>query len=319
MSDLGRRQFFRRLFSGTAEIVDTKVPSLGSLTFPKRQLGKTGEWVPILGFGTTGIGRGVADDVAAMLLNRAVDLGVNYIDTAPAIGGYGRAQLQIGRALKGRRDEIFLTTKVFEPTASEARRLLEASLTELGTDHVDVLYAHSIGHDKMEPGIMYSSGGVFELLMRAKEEGLARYVGVSGHSRPERFMRALADYDIDVLMSAVNFVDVHTYGFEGRIWPFAHRKGIGLAAMKVYGGIDGGGHTPALMDAKHHELALRYALSLPGCAIAVIGMVNDDELNENVRRARAFTPLTEREREELLQTGEQIAHEWRDHLGAVHE
>ena len=319
MSDLGRRQFFRRLFSGTAEIADTKVPSLGSLTFPKRQLGRTGEWVPVIGFGTAGLGRGVADDVAALLLNRAVDLGVNYIDTAPEIAGYGRAQLQIGRALKGRRYEIFLTSKVFEPRAGDARRLLENSLRELGTDHVDLLFAHSIGHDRMEPALMYSDDGVFNMLMNARQEGLARYVGVSGHNRPDRFMRALADYDIDVLMTATNFVDVHTYGFEDRIWPFAHRKGVGLAAMKVYGGIKGAGHTPALMEAKHHELALRYALSIPGCAIAVIGMVNDDELSENVRRARAFTTLTEGERAELLETGREIAAQWRDHLGVVEE
>jgi predicted aldo/keto reductase-like oxidoreductase len=263
------------------------------------------------------MGRGVGDDIAAQLLNRAVDLGVNYIDTAPATGGYGRAQLQIGRALADRRDEIFLVSKLFEPAAAEARKLLESSLQELRTSHVDLLYVHSLGHDRMDPAVLYAKGGVFETLMRAKEEGLARYVGVSGHNRPERFIRALADYDLDVLMTAVNFVDVHTYGFERRVWPFAHRRGMGLVAMKVYGGIKGSGHTPALMDSEHHELALRYALSLPGCATAVIGMVNDDELSENVRRARAFTPLTEGEGDMLLASGESLAEEWRDHLGAV--
>jgi len=197
MSELGRRAFFSRLFSkGAAAITEPPhMPSLSSLTFPKRQLGRTGEWVPILGFGTASMGRGVADDVAAQLLNHAVDLGVNYIDTAAEIGGYGRAQKQIGRALAARRKEIFLVTKLFEPQAGAARKLLENNLQELRTDHVDLLYVHSLGHDQMDPDVVFSKNGVFETVMRAKEEGLTRYVGVSGHNRPARFMRALADYD----------------------------------------------------------------------------------------------------------------------------
>ena len=317
MSELGRRAFFTRLFSGGATLADTTIPSLSSLTFPKRQLGRTGEWVPILGFGTASIGRGVGDDTAALLLNRAVDLGVSYIDTAPEIGGYGRAQKQIGRALGARRGEIFLVTKLFEPTGDAARRLLENNLQELRTDHVDLLYVHSLGHDKMDPSVVFAKDGVFEAVMRAKEEGLTRYVGVSGHNRANRFVQALADYDLDVLMTAVNFADQHTYDFEGKVWPFARRRNVGLVAMKVFGGIRGGGHTPALMHSEHHELALRYAWSLEGCATAVIGMINNDELDENVRRARAFTPLTEAEREQLRSIGEELAREWGPHLGEV--
>ena len=318
MSELGRREFFTRLFSkGAAVATDPHIPSLSSLTFPKRQLGRTAEWVPILGFGTAGMGRGVADDVAARLLNRAVDLGVNYIDTAATIGGYGRAQLQIGRALSARRREIFLASKLFEPDGDAAWRLLENNLQELRTDHVDLLFAHSLGHDKMDPNVVFSKHGVFETLLRARQEGLARFIGVTGHNRPERFMRALADYDLDVVMTTANFADVHTYGFERRIWPFAHRKGMGIVAMKVFGGIKGGGHTPALLDAEQHDLALRYALSLEGCATAVIGMNSSEELEENVRRARAFTPLTTAEHEALLASGAGLAHEWGPHLGAL--
>jgi predicted aldo/keto reductase-like oxidoreductase len=319
MSELGRREFFTRLFhKGAAAVTEPPhIPSLSSLTFPKRQLGSTGEWVPILGLGTAGMGRGIGDDVAAVILNRAVDVGVNLIDTASEKGGYGRAQKQIGRALAGRRKEIFLTTKLFEADGDAARRMLENNLQELRTDHVDLLYVHSLGHDNMDVDVALSSNGVFETVMRAKEEGLTRFVGVTGHSRPERFMRALSNYDMDVIMTAVNFVDVHTYGFEKRIWPFAQRKGLGLLAMKVYGGIKGGGHTPSLLPEEQHDLALRYALSLQGCAAAIVGMVSTDELDENVRRARAYMPLTEGEQTTLLQQGEVLAGEWGAHLGAV--
>lgn len=315
MSEVGRREFFSRFLRRGAHLADHVVPPLSSLTFPRRQLGRTGEWVPILGFGTASLGRGVADDMAAFLLNRAVDLGVNYIDTAPAVGGYGRAQLQVGRALAARRHEIFLVTKVFEPRGDDARRLLENSLKELRTDRVDLLYVHSLGNDKMDPDTVFAKDGVFDAVLRAKEEGLTRFVGVSGHNRPDRFLRALADYDLDVLMTAVNFADVHTYAFERDIWPFARRRELGLVAMKVFGGIKGGGHTPALMDDALHEDALRYALSLEGCASAVLGMVSKDELDENVERARAFTPLTQVERDALLAKGLELAQQWGEHLG----
>jgi predicted aldo/keto reductase-like oxidoreductase len=317
MTELGRRAFFARLLSKGAAAAETSLPTLGSLTFPKRQLGRTNEWVPILGIGTAGLGRGVGDDVAAMVLNRAVDMGVNYIDTAPDAGGYGRAQLQIARALAGRRKEYFLTTKLFEPAADGARRMLEANLEELRVDSVDLLYAHSLGHDKMDPDIMFAKGGVFDTLMEAKREGLTRFVGITGHNRPDRLVRALADYDIDVVMTAVNFADVHTYDFENRVLPFARARGVGIVAMKVFGGIKGKGHRPALMDEEHHERALRYALSLEGCATAVVGMNSLNELEENVLRARSFTPLTAAERQSVLEIGETLAQEWGPHLGVV--
>jgi uncharacterized protein len=315
MSEVGRREFFTRLLSRGAKIADTTLPSLSSLTFPKRLLGRTGEWVPILGFGTASIGRGVGDDVAAYLLNRAVDLGVTYIDTAPEIGGYGRAQKQIGRALSARRREIFLVTKIFEPKGSDARRLLENNLAELRTDHVDVLHVHSLGHDKMDPDVVFAKDGVLAAVMQAKAEGLTRFVGITGHNRPDRFTRAIADYEIDVMMTATNFADALTYDFEGRIWPAALERDVGLVAMKVFGGIKGGGHTPALMDEKYHDLALRYAWSLPGCASAVVGMVSAEELDENIMRARAFTPLSDQERAELAEAGKLMASEWGEHLG----
>src|SRR5687767_8058194 len=137
MTELGRRDFFSRLFSRGAAFAEAAgVPTM-TRSLPHRQLGKTGELVPILGMGTSSLGRGVPDDKAGLMLNRAIDLGVHYIDTAPAVGGYGRAQLQIGRALAGRRDDFFLTTKLFEPNGDDARKLLEQSLQELRVERVD--------------------------------------------------------------------------------------------------------------------------------------------------------------------------------------
>jgi predicted aldo/keto reductase-like oxidoreductase len=317
MSDVGRRAFFSRLFSGGAAIADAAgIPTM-TRSLPRRQLGNTGEIVPILGLGTASLGLGVADDEAAKILNRALDLGVNYIDTAPAMGGYGRAQLQIGRALSARRDDFFLVTKCFAPEGDAARKLLEQNLKELRTERVDLLYVHSLGDDKMDPRIVFGENGVYQMAMRAKAEGLTRFVGVSGHGRPQRFVNALADFEFDVVMTAVNFVDQHTYDFENVVWPFAQRRGVGLVAMKVFGGIKGAGHTPALLPRTYHEQALRYALSLEGCATAVIGMASMQELEENVKRARAFKPLTAEETEDLRAAGRIMAERWGSHLGPL--
>ena len=286
-----------------------------TLGVPRRQLGNTGAVVPVLGMGTSSLGRGVADDDAAKILNRAVDMGVNYIDTAPAVGGYGRAQLQVGRALSARRGEIFLVTKCYEPDGAAARRLLEQNLTELRTDQVDLLHIHSLGDDKMDPAVVFGNDGVYRMAMRAKEEGLTRHIGVTGHSRPQRFINALADFDFDVVMTAANFVDVNTYQFEELVWPLAQRRGAALVAMKVFGGIKGAGHKPARLPRAYHDQAFRYALSLAGCATAVIGMSTMQELEENVRRARAFRPLTGEEQEDLRAAGRIMATRWGEHLG----
>jgi predicted aldo/keto reductase-like oxidoreductase len=317
MSELGRRAFFSRLLSGGQVFAEAAgLPSM-SRALPRRSLGNTGELVPILGIGTSSLGNGVADDEAAKILNRALDLGANYIDTAPGIGGYGRAQLQIGRALRDRRAEFFLTTKCYEPRADDARRLLEQNLKELNTDQVDLLYVHSLGNDKMDPNTVFGDAGVYRMVMRAKEEGLARFVGLSGHCRPQRFIDAINNYDFDVLMTAVNFVDMHTYAFERDVWPLAQHRGVGLVAMKVFGGIKGKGHTPALMPRAYHSQAFRYALSLEGCATAVIGIATMAELEENVQRAREFKPLTEDEQNDLAAAGRIMATNWKDHLGPL--
>ena len=317
MSELGRRDFFSRFFARAGTLADAAgVPTM-TRSLPHRPLGNTGELVPILGLGSASLGRGGADDQAAMILNRAVDIGVHYIDTAPAVGGYGRAQLQIGRALSQRRQDFFLTTKLFEPNGADARKLLEQCLTELRTDQVDLLYVHSLGHDKMDPRIVFGEHGVYQTAMKAKEEGLTRFVGLSGHNRPQRFVDALQNFDFDVLMTAVNFVDVHTYNFEETVWPVARERGVGLVAMKVFGGIRGNGHTPALMPRMYHDQALRYALSLAGCATAVIGITSMQELEANVVRARGFQPLVAEEQEDLKASGRELATSWGPHLGVL--
>ena len=283
---------------------------------PTRVLGKTGVRVPILGFGTapTGVKREQKDAVA--LYNLAIDLGVTYLDTAPDFTGYGKAQEHLGHVLKERRKEVFLVTKLHEPDRDKALQLLEKNLKELQTDHADLVYAHSIGADKMDLPTVMGKHGTMAALEHARKEGLTQFVGISGHNRPDKFLSVLERFEIDVMMNAVNFADQFTYGFDQKVWPVAARKKVGLVAMKVFGGMGNDkGFSSSALPVAHVPLALRYALSVPNVSLAVIGMATEEELRKNVALARAFKPLSAQEQAEAARLGKEFAAKWGEHFG----
>ena len=287
---------------------------------PVRVLGKTGVTLPILGFGTAHSGLRLNTRDAVRLYEQAFREGITYFDTAPEFAGYGKAQLQLSHVLQQVRPHVFLVTKCYEPDSERALKLLERSLKELGTTYADLVFVHSVGADKMDPRIVFSKNGTYAALMRAKALGLTRFVGLSGHSRPSRFLQALRQFDIDVLLNAVNFVDRHTYNFEEEVWPAAAHANIGLIAMKVYGGAqDPAPRTlsHSRMPVEHHDMAFRYALSQPSVCCATIGMVTHRELEENLNRARTFQPLSLEEARRLRDTGARLGRQWTDHLGPV--
>jgi uncharacterized protein len=289
-------------------------------TLPKRVLGKTGVELPILGFGTAAAGQRLTMREAVDLYETAYCQGITYFDTAPEFAGYGKAQIQLSHVLKHVRRQVFLVTKCFEPEGERALRLLDRNLRELGTDYADLVFVHSVGDDRMDPQTVFSKSGTYAALMKAKALGLTRFVGLSGHSRPSRFLSAIRHVDVDVLLNAVNFADRHTYNFEEHVWPAAAHGNIGLIAMKVFGGAKD--PPPATvshsqMPPEHHDLAFRYALSQPQVSCAVIGMVTHDELKQNLRRARTFSPLSIEETRHLHQSGAILARQWSDHFGPV--
>ncbi len=284
---------------------------------PMRVLGQTGVRVPLLGYGTAPTGTRRTLDQGVALLNEALDFGVTYLDTAPEFAGYGMAQVQVGHVLKQRRKEAFVVTKTWEPKGDEARRLLEKNLTELQIDHADLVYAHSVGDDKMDPAVVMGKGGVMEFLLKAKEEGLARFIGLSGHCRPWRFLEIISRFEIDVMMTAVNFADRYTYNFEQVVWPVAAKKKIGLVAMKTLGGanVKASGVSHRMMPEVEVELALRYALGLPNLSVAVVGMATREELLQNLAVVKNYQPLAPDELAALDRRGRLLAKEWQEHFG----
>ena len=317
---LSRRDFFRMFGGGAAELMhpedDPSRRPPPARTLPQRPLGSTGVSVPILGFGTARLTRHIGDEeAAAALVNEAIDLGVTYIDTGSPEGGYARSQAVLGEVMRRRRRQVFLAAKVLEPDGSAGRRMLERSLEELQVDSVDLLHAHSLGHAHMDAAVVFGPNGVFRFLLEARREGLCRFIGATSHQRPSILLRALREYDLDVIMTTANPGDAQTYGFERDVWPVAREKGTALVAMKVFGGPEVGVNTPALMPRQYQDLAFRYPLSLDGCALAVIGMLDRRELHENVQRARTFQPLTPAEWDRVREIGAGLAASWGAHLG----
>ena len=316
--NVSRRAFLGAGAAGAALLLGNELPVWGGEKnrLPHRALGKTGVRVPILGLGTVAVGNLSDAKAAVALINRAIDLGVTFIDTAPGrtsiapFTGYGRAQRYLNGVLRERRKQIFLVTKCLETDGEQALATLRANLKELGVDRVDLTYTHSIGHAVYDFDRLIGDRGPMAALERARRDGLTRFVGITGHNRPEKFARVIARRRIDVMMNAVNIVDRHTYAFEDVVWPTARKQGVGLVAMKVFGG----GITSCKMPAELRQASFRFAQSVPGVALTVIGMRTRKELEQNVEWARTFKPMTAQEANELKKRTVALARKWGPHL-----
>ena len=286
---------------------------------PRRPLGGTGVEVPILGLGTGPGGMGLPDDDAVRLYHRAIDLGVTYVDTAP---GYQRAHAQLLRVLADRREEVFLATKAFVATRAALLETTTKNLAELGVEQVDLLYIHSLG--EQAEADLFGPEGAISGLGELKQRGWARFVGFTAHNRPGIAERAIREApELDVVMLAMNYVDRHVYGFETRVLPLARKRRLGVAAMKVFGGAPEMRYDKPVRSAMgsrgepDHRAALRYALSLPGVSVAVVGVYREEELVENVAWARSVEPLGADEWNGLLDRGKRAAPSWGPRYGPL--
>lgn len=260
------------------------VRSTGS-SLPHRPLGRTGREVSVFGLGGEGVlrthGRASA---AAAVIHAAIDAGVTYCDTAPA---YSSSQDYYGATLGERRGEIFLASKTHDRTRDGSLRLLENSLSRLRASHLDLWQLHDLRTTR-DLDQIFAPGGAVEALRQAREEGLVRHVGLTGHHDPEILKLAMQRFDFDTLLVALNAADTHRLSFAREVLPDAVQRGLGIIAMKVFGAgtlVGPGRLTP--------EEAMGYVLSLPGVTTAIIGCANPEEVAANARAARSFTPMLE--------------------------
>jgi aryl-alcohol dehydrogenase-like predicted oxidoreductase len=317
-NDLSRRDFLLATGAGALALAPGETSASKDKTaLPQRVLGRTGVKVPALGLGTAPAGFRKEKEAVAFY-NQCIDSGLTYLDTAPEFTGYGKAQVYLGQVLRDRRKEVFVVTKCNEPDGDKALARLKKNLAELRIDRADLVYVHSLGSDKMAPAQVFGKNGVARALDMAKKDGLTRFVGVSGHNRPGRFLDALKEWDFDVMMNAVSLVSRHIYDFEGKVWPAAARKKVGLAAMKVFGGQATSGQAKgARVPDDLKQAALRYALGLPGVCVVVVGIHDEAELKQNLGWLKSYKALTADELKELTPKTIALAKKWNNPYGVV--
>jgi aryl-alcohol dehydrogenase-like predicted oxidoreductase len=260
------------------------------MAVPHRPLGKTGVAVPIIGYGTAPLGKIKIMDApllnkSAKLLNHAIDQGITYLDTSPDYG----SQPKLGEVMKTRRDEVFLATKINKRRNDDVLKELQQNLKELQTDHVDLVQIHAV-NAMADLEAALAPDGALSALEQARRQGMTRFVGITGHARPSVLAHALERYDFDTVLVALGAVDRLVTGPETVLLPLVQRKDIGVIAMKVYG------HG----ELKQRQLALRYTLDLPGVSLAILGMDEEAQIDENVQLAQHVTPLSQAELDTLL-------------------
>jgi aryl-alcohol dehydrogenase-like predicted oxidoreductase len=273
----------------------------GAGTIPQRPLGRTGVNVSALGVGGHHLGDFKTVEGAIRLVHEAIDAGITFFDNCWEYWN-GRAEDWLGRGLKGRREKVFLMTKVCTHGrgAALALTMLDESLRRLQTDHLDLWQVHGVCFDN-EPELAYAKGGVLEALDEAKQQGKARFVGFTGHKDPAIHLDMIRrGYPFDSVQMPLNCLDARFRSFERRVLPEANKRGIGVLGMKSMGGTAGAVKS-GLVKA---EEMLRYAMSLP-VATTITGMDSLDVLRQNLRVARGFTPMSA---EQMQALRERCAH-----------
>ena len=297
-----RREFLERLAAGTAAGAGLSLVTAAELNaspakgvLPKRKLGRTGVEVSILTFGCGSRWLMYKEEEKGLeALNKAIDLGITYLDSAYSYGD-GLSETRVGKLMATRRKEVFLATKIPDRSRDEFMRRFEASLKRLQTDHVDLLHIHSLREDD-DLAKIEATGGALKGLLEAREQGMARFIGMTSHTSGEVLAKAIERHDLNCVQMALNAS--RNGRFEELALPAARRKNLGIIAMKVMGqellvGRESG-KAPA-------EALLRYSMSLP-VTTAVVGMPTLEMLAVNVEVARSFTPLGEKELNDLRNT-----------------
>ena len=308
-TDNTRREFLRKLIAGTSAM--GMAPLLGSLQscttatsgplakIPQRPFGATGESVGIYSLGAQATVEQVGmKEQAIAIVNKCIDLGINYIDTSAWYGQDGNSsegdhlrgtsERHVGEVMKTRRSEVFLATKTHDRSYDGAMRHLESSLNNLQTDVIDLWQIHNIaGGDNEDMDYIFSDEGCMKALLKAKEEGVVRFLGITGHADPVPMKELVDRYDFDAVLMALNAADKHHNPYIEKLLPTAVEKNMGIIGMKIpardrifsHGGI---------ISMKE---AMSYTMSLPVSTI-IVGIDKIAELEENIQIAREFEPLT---------------------------
>ncbi len=262
---------------------------------PKRPLGQTGFEATVLALGGVTYNL-LPDDEAVAVVHRAIDLGINYIDTAH---GYKEGERKIGLVMAERRDEVYLATKTTSRDYDGMAADIEEGLRRLQTDRIDCVQLHDF-KDEDDLLAVTAPDGALKAIEKFRKDGAVRFVGITGHRDPKILAMALQEYPFDTILCSLGAVHAAVRPFYDTIMPVARERGVGVLGMKVmaYG---------FLKD--HAADALRYVMGLHGVSAAVVGMDNIEQVEANVAVARECRPLSETEQSELLSTADRVYRE----------
>ncbi len=262
-----------------------------------RRLGRTGLEVSVIGFGGIKLHK-IRQDMATRVINRELDLGVNFIDTAR---DYGDSERKIGIATRGRREDFYLATKTTGRTFEAAKEDLKTSLSELGMENIDLWQLHGIIDRDMWDEIM-GPGGALEAAKWARDRGYVDHIGISVHRERGVMREAIECGEFETIMLAYSLIDQENV--EDEILPLAKENDLGVIIMKALSG--GAMATPTAEGEPKPEYDpivrgnLRYVLSNPAVTIAIPGIERLSEVEEDCAVGENVEPLTEEERRDLL-------------------
>jgi aryl-alcohol dehydrogenase-like predicted oxidoreductase len=291
---------------------------------PQRNLGRTGYKVGIFSLGgQAALERPHNEAMAVPIVERALDLGINYIDTSSIYGGPERwSEQYIGTVMKRRRAQTFLASKTRERTRDGSLRMIEQSLKLLQTDHLDLWQLHDVGLME-DVDKIFAKGGAMEALIEAREQKMVRYLGVTGHFRPDALMETIRRHPFDTILMALNAADPHHFSFMEQLLPLAVEKQMGIIGMKVPGRSRLlASWTPPPIEQQRHSWegaviattpgpltmreAMFYSLSHPVSTV-IVGCDSIAQLEENVQLAREFTPLSQHQMASVSERAEPVS------------
>jgi aryl-alcohol dehydrogenase-like predicted oxidoreductase len=256
----------------------------------KRKFGRTGQEFPILSFGAQRIvdEHNCTEDEAIQIVNRAIDEGITYFDTAPTYSK-GQSEERLGKSFGSRRDQIWIATKTGDRTRDGSWKKLEESLQRLKTDHVEEWRLHAVGTME-ELDLIFAEDGALKALIEAKEQGVIKHISISGHRNPQVQLEAIHRFPFDSALVALSAADHFLYSFAHEFLPRANEQGVAVIGMKLLG---------LGLLAPWYEKALRYSYSLP-ISTAIVGISSMEQLEQNLEVARNFKPMTDIETLDFL-------------------
>lgn len=245
----------------------------------KRKLGRTGMEVSVISFGALPIQRCTMEE-AGPVLNKVLDSGINFIDTARA---YTDSEAKIGKHISSRRSEYYLATKSMARNKEGMAKDIDISLSNMKVEYIDLYQVHNI-KTRQDLDAVMAPGGALEALKEAKAAGKIRFIGVTGHSI-DLLIEAVKSNEFDTVQVPFNFIETRA---NEELFPLAKSMDVGRIVMKPLGG----------GQIRSVDLALRFIIE-NDISVAIPGMDQVEQIDQNLAAAKNFRPLTEQEREIL--------------------